>query len=212
MTTVMIIEDHAVVAEGIATILTRAGMAVLETHTSWEHAATRYASLRPDVVLLDLNVPPDGNGLKLIPLLHGINPKAVVVCVSAASSASEVNAALEAGATGFISKGADPDEFPPLVKLALSGETAVDKRTASKLISAARKQHASTNATSLTERELQVLKLISQGRSNQEIAEDLLISRTSVSDALTRSYRKLNARDRASATRIAIELGIVQSQ
>jgi DNA-binding NarL/FixJ family response regulator len=214
MTTVIIVEDHAVVAEGISNILVRAGMEVIDTCRSWDVAASRYSVLRPDVVLLDLNVPPDGNGLKLIPLLRKANPAVVIVCVSAASSAAEVNAALEAGATGFISKGADPEEFPPLIELALAGETAVDKRTASKLITASRKQSASVRTATLTERELKVLELIAQGRSNYEIAETMMVSRTSVSNrppALRSSSGSFAANPRcSSSSRSATKHGLCQ--
>jgi NarL family two-component system response regulator LiaR len=208
-TTVLIVEDHGVVAEGVSHILTRFGMEVVGTCNNWELAVTRFASLHPDVVLLDLNVPPDGNGLNLLPLIRHQDPHACVVCLSAASSASEVAAAIEAGVSGFISKLADPEEIPPLLELALSGEIAVDKRTAAKLITSNHRKTQSAEAMKLNERETEVIELIAKGFSNQQIAKRLHVSRTSVSDALTRAYRKLGAKDRVSATLIAVKLGLV---
>lgn len=205
----MIVEDHGVVAEGVSVILARNGMKVVGTCRSWELAATRFASLHPDVVLLDLNVPPDGNGLNLLPHLRRQDPDVCVVCLSAASSTSEVTAAIAAGAAGFISKMADPDEIPPLLELAVSGELAVDKRTAARLITASHRRTASVESVGLSDRELEVLELAARGCTNHQIAQRLHLSRTSVSDALTRAYRKLNATDRASATRIAVQLGMV---
>ena len=209
VTSVMIVEDHPVVAAGVNRILTDAGIEVVDVCQSWETALGRYAALRPDVVLLDLNVLPDGNGLNMIPRLLATDPKACVVCLSAATEPSEILAALEAGCVGFISKLADPEELPPLIELARLGETAVDKRTASRLITASQRKRINTAAAALTTRELEVLGMIALGRSNQEIATALYVSRTAVSDALTRAYRKLGATDRASATRIAVERGLI---
>lgn len=209
-TTVLIVEDHGVVAEGVSNILARFGMEVVGTCGSWELAATRFASLHPDVVLLDLNVPPDGNGLNLLPHIRRQNPHACVVCLSAATSASEVTTAIEAGVSGFISKMADPEEIPPLLELAKSGELAVDKRTAAKLIASSHRKAQSAKIVKLNERELEVIELIAKGLSNQQIAEQLHVSRTSVSDAITRVYRKLGVKDRVSATRTAAKLGILE--
>ena len=137
--------------------------------------------------------------------------KSDVIDISAASSTSEVTAAIAAGAAGFISKMADPDEIPPLLELAVSGELAVDKRTAPRLITASHRRTASVESVGLSDRELEVLELAARGCTNHQIAQRLHLSRTSVSDALTRAYRKLNATDRASATRIAVQLGMVFS-
>jgi DNA-binding NarL/FixJ family response regulator len=205
----MIVEDHLVVADGVKRILSEANIEVIEVSPTWEVAAARYPALNPDVVLLDLNVPPDGNGLHLLPKLLKIDPNACVVCLSAATEPSEILEALEAGCAGFISKIADPDELPPLIELARLGDIAVDKRTAAKLIAASRRQASAMATASLSQREVDVLEMIAKGLSNQEIADVLCVSRTAVSDALTRAYRKLGARDRASATRIAMERGLV---
>jgi DNA-binding NarL/FixJ family response regulator len=209
MSTVMIVEDHSIVAAGVSDLLQKAGFEVVAICGSWDDAAIRYAALLPDVVLLDLHVPPDGNGLHLLPLLKRINSRVCVVCLSAATEPSEVLAALEAGVSGFISKIADAEELPPLIELALMGETAIDKRTVTRLIKANRRKQENVDAIALSDRELEVLEMIAEGSSNHEIALVLGVSRTSISDALTRAYRKLGARDRASATRIAFELGIV---
>jgi DNA-binding NarL/FixJ family response regulator len=201
---VLLVEDHDVVARGVCTILeplvTR--VEVLKTAAG---LVDEYLTRRPDVVLLDLNVPPDGNAISVIPLIKDSDPQSKIVCFSAAHELGAVRAALEAGAAGFISKVADAQEINALLQLAVEGEVVLDRRTTSRLVAAA------NSASVLSSRETNVLNLVSVGRTNVEISAELHVSKTAVTDALSSCFRKLKAEDRASAVRIALERGLITS-
>lgn len=201
---VLLVEDHDVVARGVRTILeplvTR--VEVLKTAAG---LVEEYLTRRPDVVLLDLNVPPDGNAINVIPQIKAADPQSKIVCFSAAHEVGAVRAALDAGAAGFISKVADAQEIGALLELAVEGEIVLDRRTTSRLVAAA------NSASVLSSRETDVLKLASAGKTNVEISVELHISKTAVTDALSSCYRKLKAEDRTSAVRIALERNLIPS-
>jgi DNA-binding NarL/FixJ family response regulator len=201
---VLLVEDHDVVARGVCTILepfvTR--VEVLRTAAG---LVDEYLTRQPDVVLLDLNVPPDGNAISVIPLIKEAAPESKIVCFSAAHELGAVRAALEAGAAGFISKVADAQEISALLQLALEGEIVLDRRTTSRFVTAA------SSAAVLSSRETNVLHLASIGKTNVEISAELHISKTAVTDALSSCFRKLKAEDRTSAVRIALERGLIAS-
>lgn len=201
---VLLVEDHDVVARGVCTILeplvTR--VEVLKTAAG---LVEEYLTRQPDVVLLDLNVPPDGNAINVIPQIKAVDPQGKIVCFSAAHEVGAVRAALAAGAAGFISKVADAQEISALLELAIEGEIVLDRRTTSRLVAAA------DSASVLSPRETDVLKLASAGKTNVEISAELHISKTAVTDALSSCYRKLRAEDRTSAVRIALERNLIPS-
>ena len=199
---VLMVEDHDVVVTGVCEIL-KGHDAVVRVRRTAVGLIDEYLQMRPDVVLLDLNIPPDGNALTVIPKLLAEDPTAKIVCFSAAHEVPVVRAALAAGCAGYISKVADAGEIYSLLELAIEGGLALDRRTASRLMQTPR----STNE--LTRRERDVLALVATGHTNIKVAERLFISRTAVTDALSSCYRKLQVEDRASAVRIAMKRDLI---
>jgi two-component system invasion response regulator UvrY len=199
---VLMVEDHDVVVTGVSEILKQHAVQI-RVHRTAVGLVDEYLRIRPDVVLLDLNIPPDGNALTMIPRIMTADPTARVVCFSAAHDIPVVRAALDAGCAGYISKVADATEIYSLLELAIEGVLALDRRTAARLVQAPRA------VNELTRRELDVLALVATGHTNIKVAERLHISRTAVTDALSSCYRKLRVDDRASAVRIAMSRDLI---
>jgi two-component system invasion response regulator UvrY len=205
-TRIVCADDHVLVHNALRDILESAGATVVETVASWTEAVRAYGVHRPDAMLLDVSLPPDGNGLRAAEEILAAHPSAVIVCLSAASDLETVDAAITAGCSGFVSKGAQPSEIPDAIQLALQGELGFDKRTASQLIAASRRRHPTRL---LSPREGEVLALAAEGLTNEAIADRLYLSRSTVAAALSDAYRKLDAPTRAQALLRARELGLI---
>lgn len=202
----MCADDHVLVHDALRAILEAAGATVVEAVTSWTEAVRAFSVHRPDAILLDVSLPPDGNGLRAAEEILTTHPNAVIVCLSAAADTATVDAAISAGCSGFVSKGAHPSEIPGAVHLALQGELGFDKRTAGQLIAASRGRHPTRL---LSPREGEVLALAAEGLTNEAIADRLYLSRSTVAAALSDAYRKLDATTRAQALLRARELGLI---
>lgn len=194
--TVMCVDDHAVVLDGIALVINlQADMAVVATTTRGEEALDLYAKHRPDVTLMDLRLR-GMDGVDTIKAIRGTFPEARIVVLTMYEGDQDVYRALAAGADAYLLKDAHSDELIRVVREVHSGRT----------IDAAPSLAAQP---ALTRREQQVLQLIADGKRNKDIAAALGISEETVHSHLRKTFEKLHVNDRTHALTVAIRRGII---
>jgi DNA-binding NarL/FixJ family response regulator len=202
---VMIVDDHPVVRNGLSSIFeSEDGFEVVGEAGNGAEAVRRAAGLKPDVILMDLRMPElDGVGA-IRELVKQGSPCRVLV-LTTYDSDTDVLAAIEAGATGFLLKDAPRSELLRGVEAAARGEAVLAPVVASKVLAQMRAPAEET----LSDRELEVLTLVSHGASNQDVAGRLFISEATVKTHLRHIYEKLGASDRASAVAAGYNLGLL---
>jgi two-component system, NarL family, nitrate/nitrite response regulator NarL len=198
MITVAAVEDHPVYRQGLVQAIEAAPEVILVLAArSIQDFETRVPA-RPDVVLLDLHLPDGMEGVQAVN--HLSSRDLAVLVVSASKGATDVLDAIGAGARGYLTKQAEPDEIIRAVRAVAAGGTYVSATLAAYLLKA---------PIQLTEREREILRLVAGGETDQDIAEQLIISVRTVGSHLDRIRDKTGHRRRADLTRLAIERGIV---
>jgi DNA-binding NarL/FixJ family response regulator len=205
---VVIADDHPVVAASLCSIVESAGHRVLAAVGDTRGCIDSTLTLRPDLVLVDLRMP-GGGGLAACAAILAEQPRTTLVAISADADPAHVRSALDAGCRGFISKMAEPAEILEVLGTAATGELALDRRSATSLVAAARRRDAHTTEYGLTNRELEVLALLAEGLSNPAIAQRLHLSRSTVAESVSAVLRKLQVPDRTAAAVTAWRAGIV---
>ncbi|MFC9931571.1 response regulator [Streptomyces sp. NPDC127190] len=211
---VIIADDHRVVREGLATILG----AVETVHVAGlaadgAQAVDLAVAHDADVVLMDLHMP-GADGVEATRRLRTERPATAVVVLTTYTDDDSILAALEAGATGYLTKNASAADIRRAIEAAVSGHAMLDPLAADRLIHASRRNdpgHREKDARlpdGLTEREGQVLGLIAQGLSNAEIASRLYLSRSTVKTHINQIFTKTGSRDRPQAIVYAHRHGI----
>lgn len=207
MIRVLVVDDHPIVREGLATVLQdMPDLDVVACAASAEEAIRLVGAHHPDVVLLDLELPGIG-GVDAIPTILSSGDGTQVLVFTAYDSDERVFGAVRAGARGYLLKGAGADEIARGIRAVASGESYLEPRVAARLlqeVSAPRRF-----AGLLTERERTVLRLVAAGQSNKQIARTLSISERTVKFHVTSIYRKLNADNRAQAVALANQRGLL---
>ena len=201
----LIVDDHPVVRDGIRGML--AGdpdLDVVGEASDGAEAVRLVGSLQPDVVLMDLRMPRLG-GVAAIRALADQGAAAKVLVLTTYDTDSDVVPALEAGATGYLLKDAPREELVRAIHAAVRGETVLAPSVATRLVSQLRTPEHET----LSERELEVLTLISRGKTNRGAATRLFISEATVKTHLLHIYAKLGVNDRAAAVATAYERGLL---
>jgi DNA-binding NarL/FixJ family response regulator len=197
MIRVMIIDDHPVVREGLmAALQGRDAIHLAGGFGSAEEAIAEAASVKPDVVILDLELP-GMSGLEAIQRFS-----VPVLILTAYGTDDEVQRALDAGAKGYLLKGAPLGDIEHAIAALARGESYVDPRIAARLLSRRKSQ-------SLTAREREVLALLAAGKTNKEIAGRLRITERTAKFHVTSIFNKLGAENRAQAVAIASEQRLI---
>ncbi len=201
---VLVAEDHNVVREGLVSILNRAGdMKVVAEAQDGIEAVTQFEQVRPDVSVLDLEMP-RLNGLDAIRQIRQKDNQARIVVLTTYAGDERIHRALEAGASAYVLKDATTDVVLNAIRKVHRGGAFIDPAVAVELA-----RH-SMSGGALSEREIEVLRLISRGRSNKEIAADLFIAESTVKTHVSTIYEKLKVTDRTEAVVKAIQRGIIQ--
>jgi len=205
---VLVVDDHPVVREGLISVLEdQPDLQIIGAAGSAEEALSLVRRLRPDVVLLDLELPGMG-GLAAIPyLLAGSAPPRVLV-FTAYDTDDRVRGALEAGAAGYLLKGVSGEEIARSVRSVYEGKTALEPRIAARTLPQTRSPARQRGP--LTPREREVLELVAQGLANKEIASRLGISERTVKFHIASIMDKLGAENRAQATALALQRGLLR--
>jgi DNA-binding NarL/FixJ family response regulator len=204
MIRVGVVDDHPVFRQGLAHAVDGAeGLELLFALASVEDFDSRDEA--PDLVILDLGLP-GMHGADAV--RHVCERGAKVLVVSAEGSQTDVLDAIAAGASGYLTKSAEPHEITAAVRIVASGETYVSPTLAAFLLRAAKQDQAS-GPNALTAREREILALVAAGERDSDIAEQLFISVRTVRSHLDRIRDKTGRRRRADLTRLAVEQGIV---
>jgi len=203
----LIADDHPVVRDGLCNMFARdPEFEVLGEAADGSEAVRLAAALQPDVILMDLRMP-RMDGLTAITELVRRGIAARVLVLTTYDTDSHVLPAIEAGATGYLLKDAPRDELLRAVRAAAHGEAALSSAVAARLMSQFREPAQGPGP--LSQRELEVLELVSAGNSNREAAARLFISQATVKTHLLNIYAKLGVSDRAAAVGEAFNRGLL---
>jgi DNA-binding NarL/FixJ family response regulator len=204
--TVLIVDDHPVVREGLCAMLEAApGLRVAGTAGSGEEAVVRAAALDPDVILMDLRMgETDGATATARILRHSRRPKVVVLTTY--EDDADILRAVESGAAGYLLKGTSRAELIDAVRAAARGETVLSPAVAGRLFRARSQEQ---QQPPLSARECEVLRLVGRGLTNADIGRELHIGEATVKTHLLRVFKKLSVSDRTAAVLAAIERGLL---
>jgi DNA-binding NarL/FixJ family response regulator len=209
---ILIADDHPVVRDGLAAMLgTQPDFEVVATAADGQEAVRLAAELRPDVVLLDLEMP-ELDGVQALARMRAASPAVRALVFTAFDTDERILGAVRAGAQGYLLKGAPRDELFRAVRLVNQGGSLLQPVVASKLLQRMANRagdEPALAATALTAREAQVLRLLAQGRANKEIAAELVISERTVKFHVSSILSKLGAGNRTEAVRLAVQRGLV---
>lgn len=206
MTTVLICDDHRIVREGLRQFVEDVpGVDRVVTAASGEEALARFAAEHPDLVLMDVSMPGLGGLEATRRLLQG-HPGANVVMLTAQEDRDHVAAAVTAGARGYLVKDVSREELCAAVAHALAGRDLVEPSLRRALTERGARE---AGGAQLTERELQVLTGMSQGKSNAQIGRELFLSEDTVKTHARRLFRKMGVTDRAQAVASGFRRGLV---
>jgi DNA-binding NarL/FixJ family response regulator len=208
VTTVLIFDDHRIVREGLRQFVSNVpGVDKVETAASGEEVLARYPHEHPDLVLMDVRMPGLG-GLEATRRLVHLYPEAKVIMLTAADDRDQVAAAVSSGARGYLLKDVSHEELCAAVAHALDGMDLVEPSLRRALTTRDTARSGPAQAQ-LTERELQVLRGMSQGKSNSAIGRELYLSEDTVKTHARRLFRKLGVNDRAQAVALGFRRGLV---
>ncbi len=206
---ILVADDHPVVRDGLIAMLgTQPDLAVVGEAASGTDVLRQVASLKPDVVLLDLEMP-EMNGVQALRQLRVEHPKAHVLIFTAFDTDELIVQAVQAGAQGYLLKGAPRDEIFRAIRVISAGGSLLEPVVASRLIHHVQSEEQ-LDAQRLTEREMQVLQLLAQGKSNKEIAAMLSISERTVKFHVSSIMSKLGANNRTEAVTVAAQRGLIK--
>jgi two-component system response regulator NreC len=210
---VLVVEDHAIVREGFCLLLdAQPDLEVVGQAADGRQAVELVAELAPDVVVMDLALP-DVDGIEATRRIKDLAPGTQVVALTMHVEDEFFFPALEAGASGYVVKGATSEDLLQAIRAAAKGETYLQSAVAGKLVADyVRRVQAGEEATgiqTLSPREREVLTLIAQGYSNRQIAEQLVISLSTVQTHCSRIMRKLELDNRAGLIAYGIRHGLI---
>jgi DNA-binding NarL/FixJ family response regulator len=209
---VIIADDHSLVRDGISSLLMAAGYQVLQAVGDGEAAIRAVQSHRPDLVLLDLNMP-RVNGLQAAVQIKAEMPETAVVILTVNDDDQSIIDAIKGGADGYLLKNLSSEAFLSALEALERGEFALSRKMTTRLIHGLVKdsQRPSAQAYQLTKREEDVLKMVAVGRSNREISELLALSESTVKYHLRKIMQKLNVANRTEAVTLALREGLIQN-
>jgi len=200
---VLIVDDHPMVREGLAGVLERHNMKIVGLAANGKQAVEMYAAHRPDVMLLDLRLP-DQSGFDVVRTVLSADPQARIIILSSAQGDASIYNAISLGVRGYLLKGIDGASLAEQVRRVAAGGSCLSPETAEKLT-----QYISSQK--LSEREIEVLGLISKGKSNKEIAGLIFVTENTVKMHVKKILLKLQANDRTQAVVIAIQRGLLDA-
>jgi two-component system response regulator NreC len=209
--TIVLADDHAVVRSGLRMVLERAGGFEVVSEAGDADAALRTVlGHKPRILVLDLNMPGELTSLDAIPRVQGVSPTTRVVVLTMQEDPEFARRALRAGAAGYVLKEAADDELVDAVRRVAEGGTYLNPRLGALL--AAAPPEPSGPPDDLTEREVEVLRLIALGHTNAEIAADLFLSVRTVESHRAHIQQKLGRSTRAELVRYALDHGFVGAE
>jgi len=209
---VMVVDDHPMWRDAVARDLTEAGYDVVATAADGAQALRVIGAARPDVVVLDLQLP-DTSGVDVTRGVRAACPAARVLVLSASGEQQDVLDAVKAGAVGYLLKSAALPEFLDAVRRTAEGDAVFTPGLAALVLGEFRRLASApaaggTEAPSLTERETEILRMVATGMSYKQIATRLVLSHRTVQNHVQNSLGKLHLHNRVELVRYAIEHGL----
>ena len=208
----VLVDDHPVYREGLAKLLLECGVDVIAQAGNGADALSLVEEMAPDVVVMDLNMP-GMSGVEVTRKLVERTPASRVLVVSVSAQEEDVTEAILAGASGYVLKDGAVEEVVAGIQAAANGESLISPRIATMLLRRMRlDEPADIEApamTPLSERELQVLRLVAEGKGNQEIGEVLYIGQSTVRNHISSILMKLQVENRVQAAVRAVRDRIV---
>jgi NarL family two-component system response regulator LiaR len=212
--TVMLVDDHAMVRQGVKAFLaTQPDLSVVGEAGSGEEAVMMAAQFVPDVILMDL-IMPSMDGVEATRRVKQVSPRSQVVVLTSYHEDENIFPALKAGALSYILKDLSADELASAVRKAAIGEAILHPRVAARVIKEVQgaRDEKVNPFTELSQRELEVLKLIADGMSNAEMAAKLVLSEKTIKGHVSNILSKLQLADRTQAAVYAWREGIVRKE
>jgi DNA-binding NarL/FixJ family response regulator len=200
---ILTVDDHALLRKGVAALIgAEADMKLVAEASNGQEAITEFKKHRPDVTLMDLQMP-EMNGIECIIAIRSDFPQARIVVLTTYPGDVQVVRALKAGARGYLLKSQVNRELPDVIRAVHAGQKRIPPEIAMELA-----EH--TAEEDLSSREIDVLRLIAAGNANKEIAIKLFIAEETVKSHVTNILAKLHANDRTHAVTTALRRGIIQ--
>jgi two-component system NarL family response regulator len=199
---VLLVDDHAIMREGLAAVLRSQGIEVVGQAGDGATALSLFDTVQPDVCIVDLRMSPM-DGAELTEALRERDPEARVILLTTYDTDEEVFRGLRAGAASYLLKDVDSAELVSTIRMVRGGKRVIAPAIAAKLA-----EHVASDV--LTPRQTEVLRCLSEGKSNQEVAETLFISEGTVKAHVKAILAKLDARDRTQALMIAFRRGLLR--
>lgn len=207
---ILIADDHAVVREGLrGLIATEPGMLLIGEARDGVEAVEKSRALQPDVILMDLAMPRK-DGLAAIGEIKESVPNARILVLTSFAEDNKIFPALKAGALGYILKDSSPKELLEAIHKIHRGEAPLDSNVARKVVERISRPSGSRPEDLLTEREIEVLRLIAQGLSNEQISEQLVTTERTVRSHVGSILEKLQLENRTQAALYALRVGIAE--
>jgi NarL family two-component system response regulator LiaR len=208
---VVLVDDHTMLRHGLRQTLLEHGLDVVGEASNGRSGAQLVLELKPDVVVMDLDMP-QMNGIEATRAIIEREPGARILMLTVSTDHDDVIDALTAGACGYLVKAAPPEETVRAIRAAHAGDSTLSPQVATRLVARLRNTRdvrASPPPTSLTPRELEILRLIADGRENAEIAELLVISPSTAKNHVAHVLDKLGTQNRVQAAVYAVRNGLV---
>lgn len=212
-TTIMIVDDHALVREGITKILSlEQRFQVVAEASTGRQAIELCRSRRPDIVLLDINLP-DINGIEVCKTIKADFPSTGIIALTIHDQDEYIIEMIRNGISAYLLKDVSPDQLINTILQVAEGKSFISPSLTAKIFSQINKlstRPVESRPRGLTEREIEVLGLVAKGNSNKSIARKLFISEKTVKNHLTNIFQKLEVSDRTQAALLAIKEKIVE--
>lgn len=203
--TVLLVDDHPIVRAGVRSLFDRRDdIDVVGEAASGEEAVVLSRHLHPDVVLCDLRLGEGMNGVQTTAALRAQEPAPAVIILTTFDRDAEILGAIEAGAAGYLLKDIAPEDIVRAIRQAAAGGLVLTPELSERVVQVMRAPRVR-----LTERELEVLRLLDTGSPNREIAKTLFVTEATVKTHLVHVFEKLGADSRARALAIARESGLI---
>jgi DNA-binding NarL/FixJ family response regulator len=202
MVRILSVDDHPLLRKGIAAVINaEPDLKLVAEASGGEEAIEKFRTHRPDITLMDLQMP-GLNGIETMNRIMSEFPDARIIVLTTYSGDAQVLRALRAGARAYLLKGHD-QELIETIHAVMQGKKRIPQEVAAELA-----EHAMDDQ--LSDREIEVLKLIAAGNSNKQIADRLFVAEATIKSRITNILSKLNASDRAHAVTIALKRGIIE--
>jgi DNA-binding NarL/FixJ family response regulator len=210
---VLLVDDHEIYRAGLRGLLEEAGIDIVGEAANGENALALVEEKHPNVVIMDLNMPGMG-GIEAARQIATVAPLTRVIMLTVSSAAPDITDAVLAGACGYLLKSATTQEIVSGITAASRGDALLSPSVAAKLLERVREAPSRPNipdpaSASLTDRELEVLRLLSSGMDNAEIGRTLFISPSTVKNHISSILLKLQIENRIQAAVYAVRSGLV---